>query len=54
MFRFAMRAGRVWGSLPAAVRLLAVAGAVVMLLLLSVGSALAGDLGYEANPFRWR
>ena len=54
MSRFAVRASCAWVSLPYIARLLAVAVAVLILLSLSVGSALAGDLPTEANPFRWR
>jgi hypothetical protein len=54
MLRFAMRAGRVWVSVPATVRLLALAAAVAILLTLSVGSVLAGEPPYEPYPFRWK
>ena len=53
MFRFVARAGRASITLPYAARLLAVAAALVILLSLSAGSALASGPVYDANPFRW-
>ena len=51
MLRFAVRAERTWFDVPYAVRLLAVVLAVVVLIVLSVGPALAAN---HTDPFRWQ